>query len=279
MTPRRFLLALTLPLAASVSPSLALAQQAPGARDVQLTMLGSPWFDVGYIALGGASLAVGSLALSPPNVHVAPLDGAGHRDNNPTVGTITDTVWVSGLVLSIGAGALTEYYGSGSRGWQVVRAPLVLSESLLMATGVVALMKNIIGECRPRAWDDATQRCVGTDPGHPVREDRVSFPSGHTAPMAALAGASLGLWVLPSHARTEYIPLFLGTSALALTNMVLRVVAGAHDWVDTTVGLALGFGIGFGTAALHTRTTAPTTGVTGVTMTSSPLSLGLSGRF
>ena len=81
----------------------------------------------------------------------------------------------------------------------------------------------------------------------------IASPSGHTAPLAAMAGASLGLWLFPSQPAHEFAPLFAATTALAGTNLALRVVAGAHSWVDTSVGFAGGFALGLATAALHTR--------------------------
>ena len=44
-----------------------------------------------------------------------------------------------------------------------------------------------------------------------------------------------------------------GAARLGRRLMVLRVAAGAHDWVDTGTGLGIGLAAGFGTAALHTR--------------------------
>ncbi|MEZ4410695.1 MAG: phosphatase PAP2 family protein [Polyangiales bacterium] len=125
-----------------------------------------------------------------------------------------------------------------------------------MALGVVGVVKAAVGECRPRAWSDAAQRCVGQDTVA-SSEDRLAFPSGHTAPLAAMAGASLGMVLLPRGPRGAFVPLLGLTTALAGTNLVLRVVAGAHSWVDTAVGFSLGFGVGFVTALLHTGATTP----------------------
>lgn len=271
--PRHALRAALVALTLLCSTRASLAQEARR-TDVQLAMLGSPWFDGAYLSLGLGSLVVGTLALRPPDVHVAPLGGFGHHGQRAVVGRITDVVFIAGLGASLGLGASIEYFASGSEGVDVLRAPLVLGESVLMATGVVALLKNLVGACRPRAWDNTSRRCVGTAAGAQVREDRVSFPSGHTAPMAALAGASLGLWLLPERTRDEYIPLVLFTSALAVTNAVLRVVAGAHTWVDTSVGVVIGLGVGLGTAALHTASPSTEAGVR-----VSPVTLGYSGRF
>ena len=235
-------LALSFPLL--LAPSIALAQSAPS-RDVRLAMGGSLAWDAGYVALGGGLALVGVFA-SPPTVDRAPFDGGGHRVWRPEVGTATDVVLWGGLVATVGLGLAVERWGRGESGLTLLRAPLVLAESTVMALGLVGVVKVAVGECRPRAWSDAEARCASGE-----REDRVSFPSGHTASLSAMAGASLGMMLLPTGGRRAYWPLLAASGALAATNLVLRVVAGAHNWVDTSAGFALGLGVGFATAAAH----------------------------
>lgn len=244
-------------LAASVALALcglsreAAAQSAPR-RDVHLELGGSLALDATYLALGGVSTLAGLFAVGPPSTAIAPLDGLGGRPANAAFDQASNVVVGAGAALTVGAGLLLEWRGRGARGWELLRAPLVLSEAVLASVGLVSLVKNLAGECRPRAWDDATARCVGTVRGSPVAEDRLSFPSGHTAPLAALAGAALGMMALPAGGRAAYWPLLLLGAALGASNLVLRVAAGAHNWVDTSVGFGLGLAVGFGTAALHT---------------------------
>jgi membrane-associated phospholipid phosphatase len=223
-------------------------------RDVQLRMGGSFGWDVGYVAVAGAMLG-GAYLFEPQIVDRAPLDGAGARVWRPGVSTVTDVVLWGGLGAAVGLGVAVERWGRGERGATLLRAPLVMAESALLALGVVALLKNAVGECRPRAWSDATGTCTSAE-----LEDRRSFPSGHTAPLAAMAGASLGMMVFPTGGRRAYWPLVATATTLAATNLVLRVVAGAHNWVDTSVGFATGFGVGLGTAALHTYALPVTVG-------------------
>ncbi len=234
----------------SVALALALEASAGGAqtrpRDVQLAMGASLAWDAGFVLAGGA-MALGGLALSPPTVDVAPFDGLGARPWRPEVSTVTDVALWGGLAVTVGLGVVVERWGRDARGVALLGAPLVLAESAVVTLGVVSILKNVAGECRPRAWSDATNTCASAE-----REDRVSFPSGHTAPLAAMAGASLGMMAFPTGGRGAYWPLLATAGALAVTNLVLRVVAGAHNWVDTTAGFALGFSIGLGTSALHT---------------------------
>lgn len=236
--------AAALTLALTLAPAAALAQPAP-ARDVHLAMGRSLAWDGGYLA-AGAGLALAGLLAAPPTVDRAPFDGLGGRPWRPEVGAVSDVVLWGGLAVTTGLGLAVERWGIGARGVTQLRAPLVLAESAVMAIGLVSVLKVMTGECRPRAWRDDEARCATTE-----REDRVSFPSGHTASLAAMAGASLGMLLLPARRRGAYGILVATAGALAVTNLVLRVVAGAHNWVDTSVGLALGLGVGFGTAAAH----------------------------
>jgi membrane-associated phospholipid phosphatase len=218
-------------------------------------------------------MVLGMYVLEPPAVGREPFDGRGGQARNPTFDTISDVTLVSGLSLAALGSFAVERWGEGRTGWQLARGPLILAEAVFLTLGVVSLAKNL-GECRPRAWDDATRTCVGSTPGSPVREDRVSFPSGHTSPLAAMAGASLGLWLLPERRAWAWAPVALGAGLLAGAMLVFRVVAGAHNWVDTGTGFALGLGLGFATAALHTRRGDDPVGVT-----VSPVSIALGGRF
>lgn len=251
-------------LALLTLPSLAAAQERP--RVVHETMLGHWGWDLGWTALA-AGVGLGGLALQPrADANVAPLDGGGHRPWDPTIGTASDVVLWGGMGASVAAGFAVEVWGHRARGWQVVRAPLVISEAAIMAFGFVSLTKSLGSVCRPRAWRDETATCESA-----AVDDRRSFPSGHTAPLAAMAGASLGMWLFPSRPDHAVAPLFAATLALAGTNLALRVAAGAHSWVDTSVGFTGGFALGLATAALHTRrlSLGPASAGTGVSVSGS----------
>lgn len=241
-TPRAWMLAALI----AVAPAVAQAQTPP--REAHALMADHPWFDVAWVGGATAMLLTGTLVIRANEAQVAPLDGGGHRDVNASAATASDLVAAAGVTLPVVGAALIERYALGAPRWEWLRAPLILGESALMASGLVAMVKNLGGVCRPRAWNDVTRRCDAA-----TLEDHLSFPSAHTAPIAAMAGASLGLWLLPSRAQRVWAPLLIGTAALAATNLVLRVVAGAHSWVDTGTGFVVGFATGFGTAALHTR--------------------------
>jgi membrane-associated phospholipid phosphatase len=259
--------ALSVALSAALPSAPALALDPPPRRLVT-ALPGGGFVDAAVVAGSLTLTAVGTLFLAPPSgSQVAPLDGLGHRERDDDAGLATNVVFALGGLGVIGtslAGELTR----GSRGWTSLRAPLILTEAASLSLGVVSLIKNLGGVCRPRAWRDATATCDSTDP-----EDRRSFPSGHTAPLAALSGAALGMWLLPSGERDPWAAgLFVFSAAFAASNLVLRETAGAHSWVDTGVGFGLGFSLGFATAALHVRR-AP------VAVAASGSGLSLSGVF
>ncbi len=256
VSPRALPLFFVVTLAAA--PALAVA---PTARLVT-ALPGGGATDVAVLAVSATSIALGTFVLAPPSsTHVAPLDGLGHRDRDGSVGLATDIILGLGGLGAIGV-SLAGELARGSRGWDSLRAPLVLTESAALALGVTSLVKNLGGVCRPRAWNDATATCDSAN-----ADDRRAFPSGHTAPLAALSGASLGMWLLPSGRRDPWAAgLFVATTALAAGNLSLRVAAGAHSWVDTSAGFALGFSLGIATAALHVRRVPVTVAVSGSTV-------------
>lgn len=256
----------------AASVTLAWVCHASGAaaqsRDVQLAMRGSLWWDVGFVGVG-LGLGVAGLALEPPTVQLAPLDGLGGRTWNPGVATGSDVVLWGGLGATLALGVVVERWGRDTRGATLLRASLVMGEAAVMTLGVVGVVKNLVGECRPRAWNDATETCDAS-----VVDDRRAFPSGHTSPLAAMAGASLGMMLFPSGGQRAYWPLVATATTLAATNLVLRVVAAAHSWVDTSTGFAFGFGVGLATAALHTYATPGA-----VMVGAGPQGVTVSGRF
>jgi hypothetical protein len=254
-------------LVIALSPAAAAAQDPPPRR-LMTALPGGGGVDVGVVAGSLTLTALGTFVLVPPSTtQIAPLDGLGHRPLDDGAGLATNVILGLGGLGAIGV-SLAGELSRGARGWTSLRAPLILTEAAVLSLGVVSLVKNLGGVCRPRAWDDATATCASTNP-----EDRRAFPSGHTAPLAALSGASLGLWLLPSGPHDPWAAgLFVFSTALAVSNLVLREAAGAHSWVDTSVGFALGFSLGITTAALHVRR-AP------VTVAASASGVTLSGVF
>jgi membrane-associated phospholipid phosphatase len=257
------------------------AADEPRTRDVQLTMLGSGWFDLGYVALNGAAAVAGTYLIHPRRVDVAPLDGLGHRPRVDALGRASDFAVVIGLGAGVGLSFLTEY-GNGVRDGDIFRGPVVITEGALAGMVFTQLIKNVFGVCRPRDWNESTRRCetVGeTAADEEMRQDEAhrSFPSGHNAPLAGMAGAALGLYLLPQPRRAEYLPVALTSLGFALTTVVLRERGGAHSWVDTGAAFVTGGLAGFLTALLHVRTTSD--GSAGTAASGTPMVVGYGSSF
>lgn len=252
---------------------------------MQLPMLGNGFFDVGYVALTGAAIATGALVFAPPRRDVAPLDGLGHREHSPALGTAGDLSVTIGLGVGLTLAFVTEL-GDGSRGGDLGRAPLIMAEGALAGSAFTQLVKNLFSVCRPRDWNDASRRCLPTDQTESgrtaeLREDeaRRSFPSGHNAPLAGMAGAAMAIYALPSGGRPEYLPIALTSTGFALTTVLLREQAGAHSWVDTGAAFLTGGAAGFLTAALHMKTQSPAAASAPQPPSPQPMMLGFGGMF
>lgn len=132
---------------------------------------------------------------------------------------------------------------------RALRATLVDFEAATLSTGLAQLLKRSVGRCRPWAYRNGV--CGTSD------EDHAAFPSGHTAPVAALAGARLVLSLRsndPSGYRWSTFGLAEGAS---MVTAFLRVGAGAHSWEDVMTGWLLGHVTGALVALAHPMESAP----------------------
>jgi membrane-associated phospholipid phosphatase len=252
-------------------------------RDIQLPMLGNGLYDVAFVGLSATAIFVGTSVLSPRRANVPPLDGLGHREHSPPLGLAADYSVMIGLGVGVGLSFMTEV-GEGSKGGNLARAPLITAEGALAASAFTQLLKNAFGVCRPRDWDEPTRTCSPSERSESASSDearqneaRRSFPSGHNAPLAGVAGAAIGMYVLPSNHRPEFLPVALTSTGFALTTVILREQAGAHSWVDTIAAFVTGGIAGFGTAALHIKTTKQSAGA--AAPTPSPAMVTLGGAF
>ena len=257
----------------------ALAQE----RRETTTFLRNDWrLDAGLVAASGAAFLVGTFAIQPSLAQRAPLDGLGHRPRSEPFEIASDTVLAAGAIGSLVMARAIER-GEGRQGIDQWRAPIVLGEAALLASAFVHLTKNITGTCRPRDWDEARSRC---DPergerlssaGARLDEAHRSFPSGHTAPIAAIAAASAGLWLFPTGRDPAFFPLTLVSGATALSMVALRPLAGAHSWADTGTGFLIGSASGLLVSYLHTRTVS--SGGPSVNISASPVQISMGATF
>lgn len=228
-------------------PLLLLATHARSARadDVRATIGGNGWYDAALVTTASAGILVGSFGLPARKGDRAPLDGAGHRPARPGWALASDVTLVLGLAAGSTAAGLVDRSAPGDRDSTRLRGPIVTLEGALVGSMLAQLTKNLFGVCRPRDWDDGTRTCAATD------DARRSFPSGHTAPLAGMAGAALGIALLSGERRAGEVGVAVGTTSLALLMAVLRDRAGAHTLIDTGAALLFGGLAGFGVAALH----------------------------
>jgi membrane-associated phospholipid phosphatase len=207
-------------------------------------------------ALGapGGEVAVASLATASLAAYLIPQRrgawGAwSSREANVAIGLASD--FTGAFFGTVILGAQTYAFESGYYAdagvpepfARSLRTSLIDAESVLLATGVTLTIKRLAGRCRPRSWHDG--KCGSED------IDYDAFPSGHTAPVAAIAGARLLLAMrTPGGSALRFGALGVAEAA-TLATMALRVAAGAHSWEDVGAGLIVGHVTGVAIAALH----------------------------
>lgn len=244
-----------------VSPLLSLVLvsftwEAKAEREVTTAMLDNGYVSAGFLGLTVGAAAIGAFAITPRLGDRAPLDGLGYRPRSDALERVSDITVGGGMVGSVGL-ALALESSLGRRGVDRFRAPLILAEGAALASAIIHLTKNLGGVCRPRDWSDERQVCTtvgergATERARELEAHR-SFPSGHTTPLAGMAGAAWGMWLLPSRDGEHFVPLVAATTTLSLAMVALRPLAGAHSWVDTGTGFGVGFASGFAAALLHT---------------------------
>jgi membrane-associated phospholipid phosphatase len=226
----------------------ALAWSTPAAAQADPAVpdwaLGSPG---GEIAVAAVSVASLSTYLLPQRRSA--WGAASSEERDETLGLISDfTGAFAGTLLVMGSGYAFE--GSYLAGAGVphpysraLRTSLIDLEAALLSTGVANMIKRISGRCRPRAWK--TDRCGDDD------LDFDAFPSGHTTPVASVAGVRLLLLLRTPGDAAPRLGAFAVAEVASVVTMALRIGAGAHSWQDVGAGMILGHVTGVVLAALH----------------------------
>ena len=196
---------------------------------------GSPWGEVG---LAAASLLSMTTAAVPQQS--SSWGPAATRPPDPVwshLSDVTGAYFGTGLAMLSGVGLEYAYYrgqGEAEPLARALRTSLEEAEAVAMTTGATMLLKSLTGRCRPRAYDGTS--CVGGEFD--------AFPSGHTSPVAAVAGVRLVHAIRsPGPSTARYVSFALAEAASVLTG-ALRVGAGAHSWDDVVAGWGLGHAIG-----------------------------------
>lgn len=219
----------------------AAAQAGPAAPD---WAFGAPAGEVAVVAACTASLTAYLL----PQRRSA-WGAASSEERNETLGLASDITGATvGTLLQLGSGYALE--GSYLAGTGVphpfsraLRTSLIEVEAVALSTGLSSMIKRLSGRCRPRSW--RTDRCGETD------LDFDAFPSGHTTPVAAIAGVRLNLALRTTGAAAPRLGALALAEAATVVTMALRIGAGAHSWQDVGAGMILGHVTGFALAAIH----------------------------
>lgn len=232
--------------AACVAPGDALAQSAPNHPGYAF---GKPGGEA-LLALG-AGLA--NLASALPQRDTGWMPDAPHPYSR-TADRLSDVTGAYGgaaIGLLAGFGLETAYFGeSGVRGGWVYaeRTALVELESLFFTRGLVDTLKRLTGRCRP-------QYALGNGQCSPSVKD--AFPSGHTAPMGALAATRLTFAFQSTGPSGYRWGSFALAETMAIVTAFLRVRAGKHSWSDVIAGFLLGHATGALIALLHPMEPVP----------------------
>jgi membrane-associated phospholipid phosphatase len=238
------------PEPATTSARSAAATDGPG------WAFGEPFAEVALATASLLSLTAGAIPQRTSTWAPAAL-----RPSNATWSHLSDVTGAflgTGLAVASGVGLELAYYrarGDREPFVRALRSAMVEAEAVAMTTGVTMALKSLSGRCRPRAYDGRS--CVGGEFD--------AFPSGHTSPIAAVAGVRLVHAIRsPGPSTARYVGFALAETASVVT-AALRVAAGAHSWDDVLAGWGLGHGIGALMALAH-----PWTGPPPATPTSSP---------
>ncbi|WP_437769728.1 phosphatase PAP2 family protein [Sorangium sp. So ce764] len=219
----------------------AAAQAGPAAPD---WAFGAPGGEAALAAACAASLATYLLPQRRSG-----WGAASSEERNDAIGLASDiTGAAAGTLLLLGGGyALEGSYLAGAgvpRPYaRALRTSLIEAEAAALSTGLSNVIKRLSGRCRPRSW--RTDRCGETD------LDFDAFPSGHTAPVAAVAGARLNLALRTTGDAAPRLGALALAEAATVVTMALRIGAGAHSWQDVGAGMILGHVTGFAIAAVH----------------------------
>lgn len=209
---------------------------------------GSPTGEVLLVLAAGLSnvsslLPQGATAWGPDAPH--PYDRTADR-----LSDVTGAYGGAAIGLLAGIGMEAGYFGEGGvRGGVVYaqRTALVELEGLLFTRAIVDAVKRATGRCRPHHFEA----------GGCTTDVRDAFPSGHTAPMGAMAGSRLVMAAQSTGASGYRWGSFALAEGMAVATAWLRVRAGKHSWSDVGAGWLLGHAVGVLVALAHPMQRVP----------------------
>lgn len=157
--------------------------------------------------------------------------------------TTSDVLLYSTFALSLGATAIDATNDRGNRMESFGKDTIILVETFFATQLVTNLFKYSMRRARPSQYRVATDITFG--------EEQLSFPSGHTAGVAAAATAYTYAFVQrhPGDAA-NYVVGGVGALLTIITGYA-RAQAGRHFYTDVIAGAALGVAIGYMVPWLH----------------------------
>jgi len=196
--------------------------------------------------LGVATLSCGLLILISVLFLDRPVAFAMHRAFHHSSWFLVPAA-IGQIPLSGALPALLLICIAGSLGWRARRqgwTVIVAAVAVLLTVGVKTELKEIFGRTWPETWSQGNPSLIrdgvyGFFPFH-GGEGWSSFPSGHTAAIAAVAGV---LWWRVPGLRALWAVLVALTAAGLLCGNI-------HFLGDIIAGAYLGFAIGWATLAL-----------------------------
>jgi len=153
---------------------------------------------------------------------------------------------------------------------------LVLLETMTASLCVNSLVAMVVRRPRPYVYNDDVD-----DDFRLKGEATMSFYSGHTSVVFALATAYSRLFMLRHPESPLIVPVWLFTYASAAMVGVARVVSGSHFITDSVIGAATGIGLGLLIPWLHELPEEPSSGRANVHVRPyfAGVSAGVIGRF
>ncbi len=213
--------------------------------------------DIGVILVGTAVMSIPRMMVNdgpgpscgldcnPGDINA--FDRATMAEGSQTAGDVSDIVMFSFIPLMFVFDAIDVGVSKPHDGWRGFGIDLlVLLETMSLTLNVNGLVAMIVRRPRPYVYDKSDSDEFRTE-----GEAAMSFYSGHTSVVFALATAYSRLFMLRHPDSPLIAPIWLFTYAAAGTVGALRVISSAHFLSDVLVGAVTGVGFGLFVPWLH----------------------------
>ncbi|MCP4606543.1 MAG: phosphatase PAP2 family protein [Proteobacteria bacterium] len=164
-----------------------------------------------------------------------------------TAGDISDYVMFSFIPLTFVFDAIDVWVSKPHDGWRGFGVDLlILLETMSVTLNINGLVAMVVRRPRPYVYDESDSDDFRTE-----GEAAMSFYSGHTSVVFALATAYSRLFMLRHPESPLIVPMWIFTHGAAGAVGALRVLSSAHFLTDVIVGAISGVGFGLLIPWLH----------------------------